>query len=77
MGGRVRRVPDGVCVDATGNIFVIGGGAGVAPYAPDGTLWGTIALPDPDLRPTNCAVGGDGRTLFVTTATTLCWIALG
>jgi gluconolactonase len=70
--------PDGVCVDATGNIYAIGGGAGVAAYAPDGTLWGTIALPDPELQPTNCAVGGDdGRTLFVTTATTLYRIALG
>lgn len=69
--------PDGVCVDATGNIFVIGGGAGVSAYAPDGTLWGSIALPDPQAQPTNCAVGGDdGRTLFVTTSTTLYRIAL-
>lgn len=70
--------PDGVCVDATGNLYVIGAGAGVAAYAPDGTLWGTIALPDPEAQPTNCAVGGDdGRTLFVTTSTTLYRIALG
>jgi len=70
--------PDGVCVDATGNIFVIGGGAGVSAYAPDGSLWGSIALPDPQAQPTNCAVGGDdGRTLFVTTSTTLYRIVLG
>lgn len=70
--------PDGICVDATGNIFVIGGGPGVAAYAPDGTPWGTITLPDPEAQPTNCAVGGDdGRTLFVTTSTTLYRVALG
>lgn len=70
--------PDGICVDATGNIFVIGRGPGVAAYAPDGTAWGTITLPDPEAQPTNCAVGGDdGRTLFVTTSTTLYRVALG
>jgi len=57
-----------MAVDAEGNVFVTSV-AGVEVFAPDGTLWGVIDVPE---RPANCALGGsDGKTLFITARTGL------
>ncbi|MFT5356481.1 MAG: sugar lactone lactonase YvrE [Polyangiales bacterium] len=59
---------DGMAVDVAGNLFVATG-AGVRVFAPDGTLWGTIEVPE---RPSNCAFGDDDhRTLYITARTSL------
>lgn len=59
---------DGMAVDPAGNLF-IASRAGVEVFAPDGTRWGTIEIPE---QATNCALGGpDGKTLFVTARTGL------
>jgi gluconolactonase len=55
--------PDGMAVDEFGDIYVTGGG-GVRVVTPEGTLLGTIEIPE---SATNCKFGGaDGRSLFVT-----------
>lgn len=55
--------PDGMAVDVDGNLYVASS-AGVVVLRPDGTSWGTIALPEP---PTNVAFGdADRRSLYVT-----------
>ena len=55
--------PDGVAVDAAGNLFVTSR-KGIEVFAPDGSRWGDIPVPR---TPSNCAFGGpDGRTLFIT-----------
>jgi len=55
--------PDGMTVDADGNVFVASV-AGVEVFAPDGTLWGVIEVPR---QASNCALGGpNGNTLFIT-----------
>lgn len=54
---------DGMAVDAAGNLFVTASD-GVRVFAPDGTAWGTIAVPR---QPSNCAFGdADHRTLYIT-----------
>ncbi len=59
---------DGMVVDAEGNLFVTTA-AGVEVFAPDGTLWGVIEVPE---QPANCTLGGpDGNTLFITARTGL------
>ena len=59
---------DGMAIDADGNLFVTSA-AGVEVFAPDGTLWGVIEIPE---QATNCTFGGpDNNTLFVTGATGL------
>ncbi len=56
--------PDGMAVDAAGNLFVTASD-GVHVYEPDGTPWGTIATPG--MQAANCAFGGaDGKTLYIT-----------
>lgn len=60
--------PDGLAIDAAGNLFVTAAD-GVRVYAPDGTPWGTIAVPE---QPANCAFGdADARTLYITARTSL------
>lgn len=67
--------PDGLAVDAAGNIYVAEANATAATdsgfvevFKPDGTKWGSI--PFPTSRPTGVAFGGtDDKTLFVTTET--------
>jgi len=69
-------VPDGICVDDAGNIFVASIMVGVEAFDSAGTPLGTVAFPSPELgtpgQLSNCEVGGeDGRTLFVLSATAL------
>lgn len=60
--------PDGMAIDDQGNLFVTTT-AGVEAFAPDGTLWGAIAVPE---KPSNCAFGdGDRKTLYITARTSL------
>lgn len=54
--------PDGLKVDAGGNIFTTGPD-GVHVFAPDGTLLGTIHT---EVRTANCAWGDDGSSLYIT-----------
>lgn len=59
--------PDGLTMDSAGYLIsVLFDGSAIARIASDGSLERLISLPVP--RPTSCAFGGDGRTLFVTTA---------
>ena len=59
--------PDGLIMDRSGYLLsVLFDGSAIARITPDGVLERLITLPVP--RPTNCAFGSDGRTLFVTTA---------
>ena len=59
---------DGMTIDAAGNLYVTTN-VGVRVFAPDGSEWGTLAIP---MQPANAAFGGaDGRTLYVTARTTL------
>jgi gluconolactonase len=60
--------PDGMKVDAAGNLFVTGA-TGVWVFEPDGTHLGVIVTPE---RPANCAWGDpDRRTLYITARTSL------
>jgi gluconolactonase len=54
-------VPDGLEVDASGNLFAAGPG-GVHVFAPDGTRLGRIETGVPT---GNVAFGEDGATLFI------------
>lgn len=56
---------DGMAIDVDGNLY-IGNETGVFVYAPDGTHYGTIALPGGEVA-TNMIFGGtDLKTLFIT-----------
>jgi gluconolactonase len=60
--------PDGMAIDDQGNLFITTS-AGVEAYAADGTLWGTITVPE---QPSNCAFGdGDRKTLYITARTSV------
>ena len=62
------KVPDGICIDDSGNLYVAANDdsvKAVVVFDPAGHLLGRIKLP---FRPSNCTFGGaDRRTLFVTT----------
>lgn len=60
--GKRKGLPDGMKVDAKGNLFATGPG-GVLVFAPDGTHLGTLATGE---ATANCAWGGDGTTLYIT-----------
>ncbi|MBK9034644.1 MAG: SMP-30/gluconolactonase/LRE family protein [Myxococcales bacterium] len=65
--------PDGLAVDAAGNLFVATA-AGVEAFAPDGRRWGVLAVPQ---QPSNVGFGGaDARTLFVTARTAVYQVTL-
>jgi gluconolactonase len=55
-------LPDGLKVDANGNIFATGPG-GIWIFNKNGEVLGKIKVPEPT---SNCALTPDGKTLFVT-----------
>lgn len=81
---RTSRSPDGMKVDREGNLYVVTS-SGVQVFAPDGKLWGAIAVPGPDPPPTpgwnsvtNCAFGGpNATTLYITAQKAVYRIELG
>ncbi|MEQ9316733.1 MAG: SMP-30/gluconolactonase/LRE family protein [Henriciella sp.] len=60
-------LPDGMAVDMDGRIFLTGPG-GIFIIAPDGTLLGRIRMAQ---ATANCAFGGDGSRLFITSSDVL------
>jgi gluconolactonase len=64
--------PDGMKVDAQGNIYAAGP-AGIWIFSPDGKHLGTIK---PGETPANCNWGDDGKTLYITAQTSLYRIKL-
>ena len=60
-------VPDGMKIDALGNVYAAGPG-GVWVYSPEGKHLGTIKTPE---TPANCAWGDDGKSLYITAVTGL------
>jgi gluconolactonase len=67
-----RGLPDGMKLDAQGNLYCAGPG-GVWVLSPEGDHLGTIKLPE---IPANCNWGDDGRTLYITAETGLYRIRL-
>ena len=66
--------PDGMRVDAQGNLYVAAGD-GIHIFEPSGTMTGKIEMP---IRPSNCEFGGpDGKTLFITARPSLFSVRLG
>lgn len=61
VGSRKPGLPDGMAIDAAGNLFATGPG-GVSILAPDGSLLGAISTGG---AIANCAFGNDGRTLYL------------
>lgn len=67
-GGRHDGVPDGMKVDANGNLFVTGP-KGIWVWDADGNHLGTIAIPE---QPANLAWGdNDYHTLYITATTSV------
>ena len=60
-------LPDGMAVDAVGRIFLTGPG-GIFVIEPDGVVLGRIRMPK---ATANCAFGGDGSKLFITSSDVL------
>jgi gluconolactonase len=62
------KVPDGICVDDTGNLYVANNAdevKAIVVFDPAGHAMGRIPIPE---RPSNCTFGGaDRKTLYVTT----------
>ena len=58
----LKGLPDGMKVDAQGNIFATGPG-GVNIFAPDGTFLGRVRI---NVPAANCAFGNDGSVLYIT-----------
>jgi gluconolactonase len=65
-------LPDGMKVDAKGNVFATGPG-GVHVFSPQGKHLGSI---DPGVATANCAWGDDGSTLYMTADKNLCRVKL-
>jgi gluconolactonase len=63
-------LPDGMKIDANGNLFLAGPG-GIHIYAPDGKRLGRIETGE---KTANCAWGGDGSTLYMTADMYVCRI---
>ncbi len=71
--GQLKGLPDGLKVDARGNLFATGPG-GVNVFAPDGTFLGRI---NPGVATANCCFDSDGATLYITADMFLCRVRLG
>ncbi len=61
-------MPDGMCVDANGNLWATGPG-GVLVISSSGKLLGRILMGKPTA---NCTFGEDGTTLFITSSDRIC-----
>jgi sugar lactone lactonase YvrE len=63
-----RGLPDGLCVDDRGGVWVaLHGGGSVVRFTPGGVADAVVEVPVP--RPTSCAFGGpDGDLLYITSA---------
>ena len=72
MVGKVPGLPDGLKVDAAGNLFATGPG-GVLVISPEGKHLGTFSTGVPTA---NCGWGEDGMTLFITADSHLAKIRL-
>jgi gluconolactonase len=70
MVGKHKGLPDGLKIDAKGNLWATGPG-GVHIYAPDGKRLGRIETGE---ATANCAWGDDGSTLYITADMYLCRI---
>jgi gluconolactonase len=70
VGPEKKGLPDGMKVDAKGDLFATGPG-GVLVFTPEGKHLGTIATGVPTA---NCGWGGDGSVLYVTADKSLCRI---
>ncbi|MHB8897158.1 MAG: SMP-30/gluconolactonase/LRE family protein [Thermoguttaceae bacterium] len=70
--GKLKGLPDGLKVDARGNLFATGPG-GVNLFAPDGAFLGRI---NPGVPTANCCFDADGSTLYITADMFLCRIRL-
>jgi gluconolactonase len=68
MVGKEPGLPDGLKVDARGDLWATGPG-GVHIYAPDGQRLGILATGE---ATANCAWGDDGGTLYITADMYLC-----
>lgn len=66
--GKMKGLPDGLKVDAEGNLFATGPG-GVHVFAPDGTPLGRI---DTNQATANCGWGNDGTVLYITADAFIC-----
>lgn len=66
-GETAAGLPDGLKVDAAGNLFATGPG-GVVIISPAGRLLGRIEMPE---SPANVGWGDDGRTLYMTARTSV------
>lgn len=65
--------PDGMAIDDAGNLY-LATAAGIEVRRPDGSLRGTLAVPE---QPANCTFGGaDRRTLYITARHGLYQVAL-
>jgi len=71
-GEKEDGLPDGMKVDALGNVYGTGPG-GVWVFSPEGKHLGTIKPPE---VPANCGWGDDGKTLYMTARTGLYRIKL-
>jgi gluconolactonase len=67
-GRRPKETPDGLKVDAVGNVYASGYG-GIVVISPSGQHLGTI---DPGVTAANCAWGDDGHTLYIMASTFVC-----
>lgn len=62
-----EEVPDGGCIDEIGHIYLaMWDGASILKLDSEGKELARISLPAK--RPTNCVLGKDGKSLFITTA---------
>ena len=66
--GKKPGSPDGMKIDAKGNLFATGPG-GVWIFTPDGTHLGNI---DPGVPTANCAFGEDGSVLYLAANNWIC-----